>query len=251
MRPDFHPGPPVNNNNNPSMQPFFGPWRYQGHPQHCGGRVGGGGGPRNFRLEAPPTSMYNHQQRQQHPGPGHGNGGGAFIRTVDKQGYEKETAGVTVAVGSKSMEQVKPWTPFQNNRNNEHGQEEKPLNNPIYSSDEENQGSSGESVDVEEYEPENPAILGDPFEIRLKVEDHCGGLIKEATATELVVVNALSPMVSCDEDGFFEAWVAIAVSKYPLTLGRQVEVAGYGVWFTEENKRYDLAIKILMSLLYD
>lgn len=71
----------------------------------------------------------------------------------------------------------------------------------------------------EEYEPENPGIK-DPSTVLFESD-----------------LSSIHLMAVCDDEGFHEAFVGICIGRYPSVLGRQIEVAGYGVWFSDGSKR--------------
>ncbi|CAL8135365.1 unnamed protein product [Orchesella dallaii] len=94
--------------------------------------------------------------------------------------------------------------------------------------EEEDEGSSTDISDCprveEEYEPEHPEITAKPS---------CPQSLSVASdkmVEESHTITDTNEMNVCDEDGFYEVFVGVCVSRYPTGTGRTIEVAGYGVW---------------------
>ncbi|ODN03054.1 hypothetical protein Ocin01_03611 [Orchesella cincta] len=101
--------------------------------------------------------------------------------------------------------------------------------------DEEERSSSSDSLGVEEeeeYEPEHPEIAVNPnSSCHLSLPAPLESMVEENKP-----VPEANEMTACDEDGFYEVYVAACVSQYPTGTGRTIEVAGYGIWSTNDQQ---------------
>lgn len=93
----------------------------------------------------------------------------------------------------------------------------------------------------EEYEPDNPEITT-PFRTLTHKDITWSPTFSPIVDSEMDSSNvdqSKIALTACDDEGFHEAFVGVVIGRYPSELGRQVEVAGYGVYFADGSKRYE------------
>lgn len=115
--------------------------------------------------------------------------------------------------------------------------------NCSYEDDEIEKGDSNiDSMELEEeYEPEHPEINNKQSRTSYQFRTHAtasndfGDVDTTLEGQELEIGR----MASCDDQGFYEAFVGICINHYPESLGRMVDVAGFGVWFSDKSARLE------------
>ncbi len=93
----------------------------------------------------------------------------------------------------------------------------------------------------EEYEPDNPEITT-PFRTLTHNDITWSPTFSPIVDSEMDSSNADQSRIAlaaCDDEGFHEVFVGVVIGRYPSELGRQVEIAGYGVYFADGSKRYE------------